>query len=246
MRFYRADIHIHTLLSPCGSLEMSPARIVAEARDKKLDIIGITDHNSTLHCKLVQKMATAAGISVLAGAEISSREEVHCLAFFEHMEALEHFQQYLRKHLPRVANNVHRFGDQVVIDENEDIIAEEPFLLLNGLDQSISQIEEMVHSLDGLFIPAHIDRPYYSLMSQLGFFPEGLKVEALEISRKSDPTGIHQTYSLPEGVSLLKNSDAHYPGDIGRAYSEMWLESPTFKEVKLALAGQEGRFVRIQ
>jgi hypothetical protein len=225
---------------------MSPLRIVAEAREKKIDIIGITDHNSTLHCKLIRKLAAQAGISVLSGAEVGTREEVHCLAFFEEDETLDAFQAFLDKHIPRVPNDVHRFGDQVVLDENENIIAEEPWLLLNGLSAGIKQIEEKVHDLNGIFIPAHIDRPYYSLFSQLGFFPDNLKVEALEISRKTDPSDFLKRNNMPEGISLLKNSDAHYPGDIGRAYNLMWLESPTFNEVKLALAGEQGRYVRIQ
>ena len=40
------DLHIHSTLSPCASLEMSPAAIVRRARELALDVIAVTDHNS--------------------------------------------------------------------------------------------------------------------------------------------------------------------------------------------------------
>jgi 3',5'-nucleoside bisphosphate phosphatase len=105
---------------------MSPANIVAKAKEKQLDIIGITDHNSTKHCLLTRKLAEKEGITVLCGAEVNTKEEVHCLAFFETDDKLALFQQFLEKQLPPVKNDVHRFGYQVVIDEQENIIEEEP------------------------------------------------------------------------------------------------------------------------
>jgi PHP family Zn ribbon phosphoesterase len=167
MKFYRADLHIHTLLSPCGDLEMSPANIVAKAKEKQLDIIGITDHNSTKHCRLTRKLAEKEGISVLCGAEVNTKEEVHCLAFFETDDKLELFQEFLDKQLPPVKNDVHRFGYQVVIDEKENIIEEVEKLLLTGLHAGIDEVEKVVHELGGIFIPAHVDRPYCSILSQL-------------------------------------------------------------------------------
>jgi len=57
MKTYRADLHIHSVLSPCGDLDMSPVNIVEEASRKGLDIIGITDHNTTRHTGLVKRLA---------------------------------------------------------------------------------------------------------------------------------------------------------------------------------------------
>ena len=102
MNTYRADLHIHTVLSPCGDLDISPTRIIEKAREKGLDIIGITDHNSTRHCSLIRELAQPAGIFVLMGAEVTTREEVHCLSFFENDDQLSEFQAYLEQHLPHV------------------------------------------------------------------------------------------------------------------------------------------------
>lgn len=246
MNFYRADLHIHTLLSPCGDLEMSPAIIVAKAKEKQLDIIGITDHNSTKHCRLTRKLAEIEGITVLCGAEVNTKEEVHCLAFFETDDKLELFQEFLDKQLPPVKNDVHRFGYQVVIDEQENIIEEVEKLLLTGLHAGIDKVEKVVHELGGIFIPAHVDRPYCSILSQLGFIPPDLKADALEISRHTNPEDFDSQQGLNQRFTFLKSSDAHYINDIGRAYSEMWLAAPAFSEIMMALANENGRYVKIQ
>ena len=245
MNKYRADLHIHTVLSPCGDLEMSPKNIINKALETGLDIIGITDHNSTRHCKLIRKLAEIEGIFVLMGAEITTKEEVHCLTFFENDEQLSEFQTYLENHLPPVPNNTDKFGYQVVVDENEMITEEIEFLLISALDQSIDQIEQRVHSLGGIFIPAHIDRPSYSINSQLGFIPDDLKIDGVEISSKCKlenlPTLLGKNYT----GSIIRNSDAHYIDQLGKAATIFEMEHRTFNEIKLALQGKSGRKVSI-
>ena len=243
MNKYRADLHIHTVLSPCGDLEMSPANIIAKAREKGLDIIGITDHNTTRHCKLILKLAEAAGIFVLMGAEVTTREEVHCLTFFENDDQLSEFQLYLEEHLPPIPNNTEKFGYQVVVDEDEQIIDEIEFLLLSALDQSIEQIEQKVHSLGGIFIPAHIDRPSYSIISQLGFIPTDLLIDGVEISAKCKVQSVIPFLGKKTERTIIRDSDAHYVKNIGQAYTVFEMENRTFNEIKLALQGKLGRKV---
>ncbi len=245
MNKYRADLHIHTVLSPCGNLEMSPANIIKKACEKGLDIIGITDHNSTRHCKLVSKLSELAGIFVLMGAEVTTREEVHCLTFFENDSKLDEFQRYLAKHLPSIPNNTEKFGYQVVVDENEDIIEQIDFLLLSALDQSIEQIEKKVHSLGGIFIPAHIDRPSYSIISQLGFIPDDLLIDGIEISANCKTRSIMPSIGNQLGKSLIRSSDAHYIQDIGKVFTTFDMESRTFSEIKKALHNSMERNVSI-
>ncbi|MDR2888130.1 MAG: PHP domain-containing protein, partial [Bacteroidales bacterium] len=141
MKLFRADLHIHTVLSPCGSLEMSPRRIVDEAIAKGLDIIAITDHNSTRQCRAVIEAGKEKGVLVIGGAEINTREEVHCVTLFEDTEKLDRFQEYIDRYLPDIPNNPDKFGYQVWVNGNEDIEGEEPRLLLSGLDQSIDEVE---------------------------------------------------------------------------------------------------------
>ncbi len=243
MQQYRADLHIHTLLSPCGDLEMSPANIVEAAVQKKIDILGITDHNSTKHALLIQKMAAEKGIFTLCGAEVTTREEVHCLAFFENVDTLAQFQQYLDEHIAKVKNNPKYFGHQVVVDEEEMIVEEVEHLLISALDQSLEQIQRKVHELDGLFIPAHIDRPKYSLTSQLGFVPPDIKADALEISRHTSKEEVLKKFPYLEAFTFTSSSDAHFPADIGTKVCLFEIEALSFKEIKMALRGEDGRKV---
>jgi PHP family Zn ribbon phosphoesterase len=245
MNKYRADLHIHTLLSPCGDLEMSPANIIAKAREKGLDIIGITDHNTTRHCKLIRKLAEPAGIFVLMGAEVTTREEVHCLAFFENDDQLSEFQVYLEKHLPPIPNNIEKFGYQVVVDEDEQIIDEIDFLLISALDQSIEQVEKKVHSLGGIFIPAHIDRPSYSIISQLGFIPADLLIDGIEISANCKVQSVAPFLGKQSESTIIRNSDAHYTVDVGKVFTTFEMVHRNFKEVIFALHGILGRNVTI-
>jgi 3',5'-nucleoside bisphosphate phosphatase len=245
MNKYRADLHIHTILSPCGDLEMSPARIIEQAHEKGLDIIGITDHNSTRHCNLIFKLAEAKGIFVLKGAEVTSREEVHCLTFFENDDQLSEFQLFLDAHLPPVPNIPDKYGYQIVVDENEQIMNQVEFLLLTALDQSIEQIERKVHSLGGIFIPAHIDRPSYSIISQLGFIPVDLWIDAVEISANCKMQSVQPYLGDLKEKSIIRSSDAHYDNQIGKVFTTFEMEHCTFNEIRLALQGLQGRNVTI-
>ncbi|MDP2891085.1 MAG: PHP domain-containing protein, partial [Bacteroidota bacterium] len=196
MKSFRTDLHIHTVLSPCGDLEMSPARIVSLAKKRGLDIIGITDHNSTKQCELVRELGKRLGLKVIRGCEMTSREEVHCLGFFEDFDAMNEFQDFLDLHLTIIPNKPSLFGYQAVVDEFDYILEEQANYLGASLDISIEEVEQKVHELSGIFIPAHIDRPRNSLYSQLGFFPPELKVEALQISKLADEKAVREKFRI--------------------------------------------------
>lgn len=245
MKTFRADLHIHTVLSPCGGLEMSPANIVSLANKRGLDIIGITDHNSTRQCELVWKLAQKTNRTVIPGCEMTTREEVHCLGLFEDFDALRIFQDFLDQHLTFIPHNPTLLGYQVVVDEDENILEELDNYLGASLDVSIEEVEQKVHELSGIFIPAHIDRPRNSLFSQLGFFPPELKVDALQISKLSEENAIREKFGIKPEVTIVKFSDAHFPDDLGKIYTVFEMESPTFSEIKMALAREDGRNVLI-
>ena len=245
MKTFRTDLHIHTVLSPCGDLEMSPANIVSSAIRQGLNIIGITDHNSTKQCETVWKLGTNLGLTVIPGCEITSREEVHSLALFADFDALAVFQDFLDRHLTIIPNISNLFGYQVVVDENDQILEEIDGYLGASIDASIEEVEQKVHELSGIFIPAHIDRPRNSLFSQLGFIPPELKVDALQISKLADEKAVREKYRIAPEITLVKFSDAHYPGDVGKTFTFFEMEKPTFIEMRKALLGEDGRWVHI-
>ncbi len=246
MRFFKADLHIHTVLSPCGSLEMSPKTIVQTALGKNLDIIGITDHNSTRQCRIVADEAKKYGLTVYSGAEVTTKEEVHCLAFFENFEKLDEFQNFLDNNLPDTENNVDLFGYQVVVNDQEEIVYEENRLLISALKRSIDQVEHEVHRLEGIFIPAHVNKPKFSLISQLGFVPPDLKFDALELSKHIETEAFLKAWPYLKKVTIIRNSDAHQPVTIGESTTLLFMENPGFSEFRKALSNKEGREVVIQ
>lgn len=243
MKRVKADIHIHTVLSPCGDLEMSPQAIVEQAVARGLAIIGITDHNSTRQVKAIEGVAAEKGIYVLGGAEVTTAEEVHCLAYFRDEERRGKFQEYLDRHLPIIPNREGAFGYQVVVDRDGLILDFEERLLVVALDQDIHQVEREVHRLDGIFIPAHVDRPVNSLFSQLGFLPGGLKCEALGITRFANESEVRGKFNIDSTLALVKSSDAHYRADIGAGYTYLMLENIDFEEIRMALTQVDGRKV---
>lgn len=222
---------------------MSPAKIISEAALRDIDIIGITDHNTTRHCNLISRLAAEKGIFVLQGAEVTTKEEVHCLTFFENNDSLTTFQEFLDENLPDFPNNPLIFGHQIQVDENEIIIYEEKKLLVNAISKTIKEVEVFVHSLNGLFIPAHIDRRKNSIYSQLGFLPENMNADALEVSRATTPEQFSASHPEINKYPLLRSSDAHFPEHIGTAFSVWYINEPNFTEIKMAIRGIEGRKV---
>lgn len=245
MNLYKADLHVHSVLSPCADLEMSPVNIVNKAAEKGIDILGLTDHNTTLHCRLVWELGREKGIFVLPGAEVNSKEEVHCLAFFEDFERLDEFQEYLDHYLPDVANDPVKMGYQVQVDRNDIIVYEEGRSLYSGINQSIEQILEMVHKLEGLFIPAHVDRSKNSVYSQLGIFPGDLKADGIEISWRTNAESFIRQHPELSGFPLISSSDAHFMEDIGKMTTSFTMKTRTFGEVKAALQGINGREIKV-
>ncbi|TNF45839.1 MAG: PHP domain-containing protein [Bacteroidetes bacterium] len=246
MNSYKADLHIHTVLSPCADLEMTPAKIVNTAKKSGIQIIGITDHNSTKNALLVKSLAEKEGIYVLSGAEVTTKEEVHCLAFFEIEEQLSQFQQFLDEQLTIIPNPDGHFGYQPVVDEHDNILELIPNYLPAALKSGIHAVQQKVQSLNGIFIPAHIDRPANGLFSQLGFIPPGLKFDALGISRFSSEKDVRKHYVLGKEISLIRNSDAHYLQQIDEICTLFWMEEINFDEIKMALNQQNNRFVEIK
>lgn len=243
MKIFSADLHIHTVLSPCGDLDMSPVRIISEAAGKGLDIIAVTDHNHTGHARLTREIGARKGVWVVYGAEVNTREEVHCLTFFDTDQQLVLFQEQLDRFQPLMPNDPGLFGAQLIVDEQEHILREVERSLYPGLELGISDLADLVHELGGLFVPAHVDRPMNGLYAQLGFFPDQLDADAVEIHRKADPEEMRSRYPELKRFQLMKNSDAHYPGDIGRSYNLLTMDKCSFTELAMSLRGEYGRKV---
>lgn len=218
---------------------MSPRNIIRIARERGLQIIAITDHNSTRNVRTCMSLGEREGLYVIPGCEVNTREEVHVLCYFPHLEATEAFQCYLDKKMSDVKNDPDRFGYQVAVDENDRIVYEEERSLFMGIDDEIDGVAEVVYQLGGLFVPAHVDRPRNSLFSQLGFIPPGLRYHALEVSKSTTPAEFLLSHPELKGVRLIQSSDAHYTEDIGVAYTRFGITERSWQELADALSNDQ-------
>ncbi|MDM8552064.1 PHP-associated domain-containing protein [Desulfobacterales bacterium HSG2] len=242
MKHYKADMHIHTCLSPCADWGMSPKGIVERCCEKGLDIIAVCDHNSMDNLYAVMQVGEKWGLKVLPGMEICSKEEVHILGLFSEPEQARAMQKYVYAHLPG-ENKPDFFGYQVIADENDEVMGENPRLLIGATTLGIREIVEKTHALKGLSIASHVDRPAFGLISQLGFIPPDLPLDGVEVSYRISPRKAQKVIPGIKKLPCVTSSDAHYLDDIGRAWTEFIIAAPDFEEICLALQGIRGRRV---
>ncbi|MCJ7581050.1 MAG: histidinol phosphatase, partial [Candidatus Aminicenantes bacterium] len=210
---------------------MSPKRILTSALNRGLDILAICDHNSTANSSAVMKAAKTLDIHIIPGMEVTSEEEVHVLALFDDIKNALKLQEYVYKNLPG-KNNAEAFGMQVIVNEKEEVLGFEDKLLIGATTVPLEEIIRQIHNLDGLVIASHIDREGFSILGQLGFIPEEMGFDALEISPRISFEEAFQKYKTP--YPLCTFSDAHYPDDIGKSFTSFFLEEGTVAEMKKA------------
>ncbi len=244
MRFYKADLHLHTVLSPCGDLEMAPGALIAKAAEAGLEIIAITDHNSLKNCEAYIMVGEKAGIKVLAGVEVQTAEEIHLIGLFPSLEIGMQFDEQIYQSLLPIENNPDFFGDQVIIDSEENIIGIEDRALINSSMWSFDEAVENIRSFGGVCFPAHVDATTYSLLGQLGFVPPNLNFRTLGISAKCKTDRLFESYPFTKEYQLIRNSDSHYLNQVGIGYNYLYLDSPTFEEVSQAINQVNARYIK--
>ncbi len=242
LKEFKADLHIHTCLSPCAELDMTPSFIVKTALEKGLDIIAITDHNSAENVPAARNSAAESGLTVLAGMEIASSEEAHILALFED-ERIEELQEIIYNNMPTGINDDARFGEQIVVNEIDEVLRFNKRILIAATNMTAESILNTIHDLGGLAVASHIDKDVFSIISQLGFIPDNMKFDALEMSPHVTREQANMLFKSYNSFAWISSSDAHYPSDIGKRTSSFHINSPTIAEIKLAMHNIDGRRV---
>jgi len=241
VREYVCDLHIHTCLSPCASLDMSPRRIVAEAGMKGIDVIGITDHNSAENVAAVRESADRK-LAVLAGLEVTSSEEVHVLALYDDLEAALDLQDLVYRNLPG-ENDEDIFGIQPIVNADDEVEGFSERLLIGATTLPFKEIVGSIRSGGGLALAAHVDREAFGVIGQLGFVPPDTELDGLEISQATTREHGLKEYSMEGRYQIIRSSDAHRPEDIGKATTTFLLESPGCVEIGMGLRNEAGRRV---
>jgi PHP family Zn ribbon phosphoesterase len=243
LRRLRADLHIHTCLSPCGELEMSPRAVVGRARSVGLDLIAVTDHNTTENAAAVIEAARGSGLAVLPGIEVTTSEEVHILGLFDAGSDLAAFQAEVFRNLPDVPSKKKFIEDQVIVDAKDYVTGFSPRCLFGATLYSVHEAVALIHAYGGLAIACHVDREAFSIVSQLGFIPPGLGLEAVEVSPRLGVAEARTALGPFDPLPIVRFSDAHKPEEIGCATTDFLVASPCIEEIRLALAGRDGREV---
>jgi len=243
LKTFCADLHVHTCLSPCGELEMTPTRIVRTCLEREIDVIAVCDHNTAENVRGVRNAAQGKDLTVLAGMEITTAEDVHILAIFDEEETAIRLQHYVYKHLIPGENKEDVFGVQVVADEHDVVQRIVPALLIGGTTISLETLIEQIHKLGGLSIASHIDREAFSLVGQLGLIPDGLPLDALEVSSAGNPDEVRHNVMGADMLPIISASDAHRVSEIGQRYTRFCLADPTVEEMALAFGNQDNRII---
>lgn len=253
LKEFKADLHIHTCLSPCAELRMTPSTIVKTASEKGLSIIAITDHNSAENVTAAKKAAEKTGLTVLAGMEVTTSEEVHIVAIFNDVESVIKLQDVVYEHLlqppspPLTKGGPEGEGmggfEQVVVNEKDEVLSFNKRLLISATTLTAHSIVDIIHSLGGLAIASHIDREVFGIIAHLGFIPPDLKLDALEISPNTPIEEAETKFSEYSHIPWITSSDAHHTPDIGRVSTGFLMNDAAFEELCLALKGIDGRKV---
>lgn len=240
---YQADLHIHTLLSPCGDLEMIPPLIIEAAKTARLDIIGIADHNSCENAGAVIEAAQGSGIRVLPGLEVYTVEGVHLLCLFDHVDQAQAMQEIVYAALVSTAGTYKHTQEQFVVNSEGEFIryCDRQIALPTTID--IDDIYDHVTDIGGIMIPSHIDRISTGMIDVLAMIPDSPDFDALEISINMTPDQARCAFPSVGEKPIVQNSDAHWLGAIGQRRTIFHLEHRSVGEIKMACRGENGRGV---
>lgn len=243
MKTLLADFHIHSLLSPCAEVEMTPHYIMMKAAAAGIGAIAITDHNASANLPAAIRLEDRYSVKVFPGMEVECKEEAHLVVLFDKMRQLAAWQKIVDGALSGRKNLPDKFGAQFVVDEDDNLIREEERQLLGPINLSAQQVISKVNELGGLCFAAHVDKTSFSLLMSLGFIPEDSGLAAAEISRiHLEELQEKRLKARIGNLTYITNSDAHWlSAFLEGPKNKITVEALTIAELRLALAGKKGR-----
>lgn len=227
MNKYYYDLHIHSCLSPCADNDMTPNNIAGMASLNGLNIVALTDHNTAENCPAFFKACRKYGLVPIAGMEMTTAEDVHIVCLFESLEDAMAFDAEFQKHRILYKNKAEIFGEQLVMNEHDEIVREEENLLLNASRLTIPEALELVRAHGGAAFPAHIDRDENGIISALGCVPEEDGFTCVEFRSNENIPRYTKDYALQDKL-VLTDSDAHYLWDINEAENYIMLDDEPY------------------
>ena len=225
-----ADLHIHSRYSMATSKDGTPENLDSWARKKGISILGTGDFTHKKWREELKESLISTGdgfyklkderiapeafhmgestVRFVVSGEISciykkngKTRKAHHVIILPGFEAAERFASGLEK-----IGNIHSDGRPILGLDSRDLL-------------------EMMLDIapEGIFIPAHIWTPHFSVLGEKSGFDsieecfEDLTpyIHALETGLSSDPP-MNWRVSALDGYQLVSNSDAHSPPKLGR------------------------------
>ena len=230
---YYYDLHIHSCLSPCADNDMTPNNIAAMSALKGLQIIALTDHNSCKNCPAFFEACRANGIIAVAGMELSTAEDIHLVCLFEELDDAMRFDEEIGKHLMNIDNRPEIFGDQLVLDGNDEQIGVEKKLLISATDLWLSDAVELARSYGAHVHPAHVDRESNGIIAILGDIPQEHGFDCLEFNDPENVDPIRDQYAVAKNARHVVSSDAHHLWDINEADNCIMIDDEPYSSARV-------------
>lgn len=226
------DLHIHSCLSPCGDEDMTPNNIVGMAHISGLGVIAVTDHNAAGNLPAVKVCADKFGIKLVPGIEVCTNEDIHILCYFKTVDICLDFEKVIFDSIPNINNKPEIYGNQHIMDKDDNITASVDKLLINGCGYSAAQVVDICHKFNGVAVCAHIDKNSFSVLSVLGVLPPEIEADGVEIYDLNNREQLISDGFIKENMPYMSNSDAHYLEYIGEKEQELAADNPLYKLIE--------------
>lgn len=229
------DLHLHSCLSPCGDMDMTPNNLVNMAKLLGLDVIALTDHNTSLNCEAAMKVGEAVGILVIPGMELTTAEDIHAVCLFPTLEKALAFSEYVDNNRIKIKNKTQIYGRQVIMNEDDEEVGEIEHLLLPASFITITEAYEKAKEFGGICYPAHIDRDSLSILSVLGEIDPACGFKTAELADLSKLDTLKEQHPILNTLHIVNCSDAHYLENMREAQNTLELPALTREAVLAAL-----------
>ncbi len=235
---FATDLHIHSALSPCAENIMMPDEVIKKIFGLGIDVFSITDHNSSYNCAAFKAAADEHDLLFIPGIELQTAEEIHLLAYFPEIKDVEQFCSIVvRPALMTMKNDPSQFGSQLRIGAAGNVIGEVEDMLSMPLNLSIDELVNHIHDFNGIAVAAHIDRGF-SIISQLGYMPPQLKLDAVEIRNLDKIDSIKTEFLQNCNLNIISSSDSHYLDMMIKPKMKLWLKEANVSNCLNCIKGE--------
>jgi len=219
------DLHIHSCLSPCGDVNMTPNNIAGMSMLNGIRVAALTDHNTCGNCPAFFEACRRVGVVPIAGMELTTVEEIHIVCLFPNLERAMKFDEFIREHRMPIKNRPDIFGEQLIMNENDEVVGREENLLIMATDLDITTVARIVRDdYEGVAFPAHIDKQSNGIIGILGDFPLEPGFTAAEFHNAENQETYLKKYPVLQNILIVTDSDAHRLEDTS-------LDPPSFNDI---------------